>query len=215
MAEPFGAQPDSRKADGVADAINRLLQNLVLKCAKAEGIRDFFHVGMVRYGSRVQSAFGGPLAGETLVPVSQLAGNPLRVEDRARMVDDRAGGLVEQKFKFPVWFESHPAGKTPMCEGAGPGRDVPQGLPRETSGLLPAARHQHHRRESDGRRPAGACEGKRALASRDGNVLVFNAHVSEKHDRPVEFPEDDDRACRDHFAKLLFRMSSTLAAQAG
>ena len=31
MLEPFGGQPDKRKADGVADALNRLLQNLVLK----------------------------------------------------------------------------------------------------------------------------------------------------------------------------------------
>ena len=29
MVEPFGAQPEKRKADGVADAINRLLQNIV------------------------------------------------------------------------------------------------------------------------------------------------------------------------------------------
>ena len=61
MLEPFGAQPDKSKADGVADAINRLLQNLVLKCAKADGIRDFFHVGLIGYGGRVVSAFGGAL----------------------------------------------------------------------------------------------------------------------------------------------------------
>jgi hypothetical protein len=50
MAEPFGAQPEKPKAQGVADGINRLLQNLVLKCAKADGIRDYFHIGVVGYG---------------------------------------------------------------------------------------------------------------------------------------------------------------------
>jgi hypothetical protein len=35
MADPFGVgESNRRKADGVADAINRLLQNLVIKCAK-------------------------------------------------------------------------------------------------------------------------------------------------------------------------------------
>ena len=34
MLEPFGGQPDKSKAEGVADALNRLLQNIVLKCAK-------------------------------------------------------------------------------------------------------------------------------------------------------------------------------------
>jgi hypothetical protein len=32
MLEPFGAQPGNQKAEGVADAINRLLQNLAPKC---------------------------------------------------------------------------------------------------------------------------------------------------------------------------------------
>ena len=36
---------------------------------------------------------------------SALANNPLRVEQRTRRVDDGAGGLIEQKFKFPAWSE--------------------------------------------------------------------------------------------------------------
>ena len=40
MAEPFGIAPDKPKADEVAENINKALQNLALKCAKAEGIRD-------------------------------------------------------------------------------------------------------------------------------------------------------------------------------
>src|SRR3954451_5158969 len=86
MYEGFGRHPEKRKADGVADALNRLLQNLVLKCAKANGVRDFFHVGMVSYGGRVDSAFRGALAGSTLVPVSKIADNPWRVEVRTRQV---------------------------------------------------------------------------------------------------------------------------------
>ena len=116
MAEPFGAQPEKPKAEGVADGINRLLQNLVLKCAKGDGIRDYFHVGVIGYGSRVAWAIGGKLAGQKLVPISIIANNPLKVEQRTRKVDDGAGGLVEQKFKFPVWFEPVAVGRTPMCK---------------------------------------------------------------------------------------------------
>src|ERR1700726_3311621 len=105
MLEPFGGNPDKSKAQGVADAINRLLQNLALKCAKAEGIRDYFHVGVIGYGGRAEPAFGGTLAGRGVVPMSAVANNPLRVEERTRKVDDGAGGLRDQKFKFPVWFE--------------------------------------------------------------------------------------------------------------
>src|SRR5262249_6580178 len=116
MLEPFGAQPDKVKAEGVADAINRLLQNLVLKCAKSEGVRDFFHVGIIGYGGRVGSVLGGALAGQVLAPVSAVAGSPLRVEQRTRKVDAGAGGVVEQSFKSPVWYEPRRGGRTPMCQ---------------------------------------------------------------------------------------------------
>src|SRR4051794_37939743 len=116
MAEPFGAQPEKPKAQGVADGINRILQNLVLKCAKSEGIRDYFHVGVIGYGGRVHWALGGKLAGQKLVPLSSVASNPLRIEQRNRKVDDGAGGLVEQTFKLPVWLESFASGRTPMCQ---------------------------------------------------------------------------------------------------
>ncbi len=209
MVEPFGAQPDKRKADGVADAINRLLQNIVLKCAKADGIRDFFHVGMVGYGRKVQSAFRGPLAGESLVPVSKLASNPLRVETRTRMVDDRAGGLVERKFKFPVWFEAHPEGKTPMCEALGlAGTFLQAFLAKHPDCYPPLVINITDGHPTDGD-PRESAKELRALTSRDGRVLLFNAHVSEKRDRPVEFPEDDS-GLPDDFARLLFRMSSIL-----
>src|SRR5271165_3039741 len=114
MAEPFGAQPEKPKAQGVADGINRLLQNLVLKCAKSEGMRDYFHVGVIGYGSKVGPAFGGALANRPLVPVSEIAHHPLRVEQRTKRVEDGAGGLVEEKFKFPLWLEPTGGGKTPM-----------------------------------------------------------------------------------------------------
>src|SRR5271155_4405313 len=77
MLEPFGGSEEKNKAQGVADAINRLLQNLAIKCAKSEGIRDYFHVGVIGYGGRVSPAFGGKLAGRGLTPISEIAQNPL------------------------------------------------------------------------------------------------------------------------------------------
>src|ERR1700730_4285 len=88
MAEAFGAQPDKKKAHEVATAINRLLQTLVLRCAKGQEVLDRFHVGVIGYGGKkVAPAWGGALAGKSLVPISLLAANPLRVELRVKKVD--------------------------------------------------------------------------------------------------------------------------------
>src|SRR5947209_13383566 len=74
MAEPFAGHPDTRKAHEVAAAINRLLQTLVLRCAKGHEVLDRFHVGVIGYGAdRVGPALGGALTGYPLVPVSRLA----------------------------------------------------------------------------------------------------------------------------------------------
>jgi hypothetical protein len=209
MEQPFAGQADKRKADGVADALNRLLQNLVLKCAKADGIRDFFHVGIVSYGGRVTSAFGGALGGQSLVPVSQVANNPLRVEVRTRKVDDGAGGLAEQHFKFPVWFEARPTGRTPMCEALRLAKEYLQGfLGRQPNCYPPLVLNITDGKPTDGD-PRDPAKELRGLASKDGNVLLFNAHLSDKQNRPIEFPHDE-AGLPDDFAKLLFRMSSPL-----
>src|ERR1700733_3775555 len=94
MGDTFPGEGAKRKADGVADAINKLLQELVIRCAKEEGIRDYFHVGVIGYGSTVGPAFGGALSGKDLAPISAIANSPARIEERAKKVDDGAGGLV-------------------------------------------------------------------------------------------------------------------------
>src|SRR5579864_1005709 len=69
-----GSETGKRKADGVSDAVNRLLQELTLKCVRAEGqVWDYYSVGVIGYGASVGPAYGGALAGRELVPISQLA----------------------------------------------------------------------------------------------------------------------------------------------
>lgn len=209
MGKPFGGQSGKIKAQGVSDAINRLLQNLVLKCAKSEGIRDYFHVGVIGYGQGVAAAFGGNLAGRCLVPISDVANNPLRVEQRTRKVDDGAGGLLDQKFKFPMWFEPTNDGKTPMCAAFNLARKtISEFIGRYGSSYPPLIVNITDGMATDGN-PEQAAQALRQLSTSDGSVLLFNAHVSSRPDRAIEFP-DKEAGLPDDYAKLLFRMSSPL-----
>jgi len=209
MAGPFGGEPGRNKAEGVADGINRLLQNLALKCAKADGIRDYFWVGVIGYGKEVQSAFGGDLSGEPLVPISNLAGRPLRVETRSRKVPDGAGGLDEQPFKFPVWFEPVANGKTPMCQALTLGaRFLNEFITQFPSCYPPLIINITDGKATDGD-PLGPAETLRGLHSEDGPALLFNVHLSSSPAPPIVYPAQEGRL-PDPFAKLLFRMSSPL-----
>src|SRR5881296_1426807 len=78
MLDPFGL-PGARqtKAEGAADAVNRTLETLLLRCTKGlNDIRDYFQVGVIGYGPKVQPALNIPNLKPDelppLVPVSQL-----------------------------------------------------------------------------------------------------------------------------------------------
>jgi hypothetical protein len=213
MAEPFAGQPDQKKAQEVAAAVNRLLQTLVLRCAKGHEVLDRFHVGVIGYSSgKVGPALGGALAGKVLVPVSQLAANPLRVEQRVKRVPDGVGGLVEQTVKVPVWFEPAANGKTPMCQAL----DLAWASLADFLNQYPACYPPLVINITDGMATDGHPETHaqciRDLASRDGNVLLFNIHISSRNERPIELP-DQEASLPDDYSKLLFRMSSVLPPQ--
>lgn len=212
MAEPFGLQPETRKADGVADAINRVLQSLVLRCARAEGVRDYFRVGLIGYGSRVVSAFGGSANNCALVKLSELAAKPARVEDRVRKVGDGAGKTREQKYKFPVWLDPVAAGKTPMCSALNQAHNaVVKHIEQYPRCFPPLVFNITDGAATDGD-PEPAAEAIRDMASWDGNVLLFNIHVSVTPVQPIRFP-DEEETMPDDYARLLFRMSSVLPEQ--
>lgn len=212
MADPFGAGESSRrKADGVADAINRLLQNLVIKCAKEEGVRDYYHVGVIGYGAHVGPAFSGSLAGRELVPISEIGNMPARIEERTKKVDDGAGGLVDQSIRFPIWFDPVANGGTPMCQALGRAKAILEGWLAQHPACFPPILINITDGEATDGDPSAAAEAIRKLSSNDGEVLLFNVHLSSHRATPIEFP-DTEAGLPDQFAQLLFRMSSPLPA---
>ena len=211
MQHPFPSEEGKKaKSEGLADAINRLLQNLVIKCAKSEGIRDYYEVGVLGYGGGgIGPAFGGHLAGKELVPVSMIGKNPIRVEERTRKMDDGAGGIITQKVKFPIWFEPKALGGTPMCEALDrAGNVLSKWILAHQKSFPPIVINITDGRPTDGN-PVRAATDLMTLATNDGPVLLFNLLISSARMKPVEFPENDVQL-NDEVARLLFGISSPL-----
>lgn len=210
MEDQFGQGSGKRKADGVADAVNRLLQNLVIKCAKSEGIRDYYHVAVIGYGDRgVGPVFNSKTSGKELVPISEIANNPARVEQRSKKVDDGAGGIIEQKIKFPVWVDPVYKGGTPMCEALKQAKRIVTDWVHQHQGCFPPIVINITDGEATDGNPEDSADLIKRLSSEDGNVLLFNLHISSSNATPVEFP-DSESLLPDNYARLLFRMSSNL-----
>ena len=213
MADTFGVgEGNQKKADGVADAINRILQNLVIKCAKEEGIRDYFHVGVIGYGAQVGPAFSGALVARQLVPINEVGNSPARVDQRNKSVPDGAGGVVEQSVRFPIWFESVANGATPMNQALGQAKGIIETWLSEHPNCFPPIVINITDGEATDGDPTSAAEEIRKLKSSDGDVLLFNIHCSSQRAQTVAFPVSD-AGLPDQYARQLFRISSILPPQ--
>jgi hypothetical protein len=116
MADTFGTESALRKADFVADVVNRAVHDLAIRCTRTEEIRNYYYVSVIGYGGTVGPGFGGSLSGRTLIPISEVGETPARLEDRTKKVPDGAGGLVETQVRFPIWMDALSGGGTPMCQ---------------------------------------------------------------------------------------------------
>jgi hypothetical protein len=209
MDEPFIGQEEQTKAAMVADAVNRLLQNIVLRSAKADGVRDYFHVGVIGYGKSIKSGLGGSVPHDVLVPISRLGNRPLRVEDRKKSVPDGAGGVIEQNVKFPVWFDPEASGSTPMCAAfAAAGICVNGFIEKYPDAFPPIVLNLTDGKPTDGN-PQQNARAIRNMSTSDGNALVFNLYLSSAPGMPVYFIADEGLLA-DTYPRLLFRMSSEL-----
>lgn len=190
------------KAEAVADAVNHLLFTLVMRCVWGNSVLDRFHLGVIGYGTNVGSAFSGPLAGKDLVPIGELARGQLRFE-----MKPPPGGT--QPIRRPVWFEPVGDGKTPMCAAFQQANMMVAGfLIQYPDCFPPIVINITDGVPTDGN-PLGEANSIRELSSTDGNVLIFNLHISNAATGKIEFPDTED-ILPDKFAKLLFRMSSPL-----
>jgi len=211
MGDPFGgSESPKRKADDVSDTVNRLLQELTLKCVRGEGVVwDYYSVGVVGYGSTVGPAFGGALSGRELVPISQIADNPVKIDTRSKKIDDGAGGLIDQSIRFPIWFEPVANGGTPMCQALGRAQSVLSGfLTQYPACFPPVVIHVTDGESTDGD-STGAMNAITGLSSSDGSVLLFNVHLSSTNARPISFP-DSAAELPDQYSRMLFDGASNL-----
>jgi hypothetical protein len=209
MVEPIAGSDGKRKSDCVADAINRLLHNLIIKCARGEGVRNFYEVCVIGYGAQVGPCFSGPLAGRDLAPLSEVANSPARVEERTKKVTRPNGEVVEQKVKFPVWFEPVARGTTPMGQALSLAEHLLRGwVPAHMNSYPPIVINITDGEATDSG-PVPQAEALTSLATHDGNTLLLNCHISSRPQSPIVFP-DSDAALPDAFARTLFQVSSIL-----
>jgi hypothetical protein len=209
MADSWGGGPGRSKAQEVADVMNNLLYTLVMRSTKGEGDpRDYFHVGVIGYGSQVGPCLRGELAESPLVPISKVANNPAFLEERKKKVPDGAGGLVETTVRFPIWVEPKADNGTPMCAAFRTAHDIIRQWTGEHPLSYPPTVINITDGESGDGDPSPVASEIQQLGNEDGNALVFNIHISSTPGSQMF--SSSEESLPDQHARMLFRMSSPL-----
>ncbi len=213
MEGALGGQPGLRKMDGAADAVNRILDAISQRCSQGMDVRDYFHAGVITYTTNdsgepeVESALPGTSPENPFLTISQVV-DAATVEERQVKEPDGAGGVVDVTRKVPTWLTPAARWGTPMCTalshasaalGAWVG-EHPDSYPPMLISVTDGA-------ATDGD-PVPLAEEIMGLATNDGNVLVYNAHLSEMSAMPVQYPSDESELPPDEYARQMFRMSS-------
>lgn len=203
-------ETEQTKAQFVADVLNKTLYQLVIRCTRADGVRNYFEVGVIAYGDSVRSGFSGSLGGKILHPLSDIEANPLRIEERLKRVSDGAGGLVDQPTKFPVWFDPTSSGGTPMTAAMRTAAEaLVEWCDAHPASYPPTIIHVTDGASTDGD-PSAVADALKLMSTSDGECLLFNLHISTSGGQPAVFPSSDSGL--DSQGKLLFQMSSSFPA---
>lgn len=216
MDEPLAGDPTTSKSQQLANAINRWLTEVVIACTRDEGVRDYIDVGVIGYRTDIKAtpivepALQGSLAGKWLVPVSLIGDNPARVETRThKLVDHQTGQELAIPTQERIWVDAKAEGGTPMCHALHRVYGVlDQWISEHDKSFPPIVIHVTDGESQDGD-PIPYAEAVTSLATRDGNVLMFNCHLSSIAGDRFLFPSSDE-LLPEEYARILFQMSSVL-----
>lgn len=201
------AGTDIPKREAVADAVNSVLYEAVLRATGEDGIRNRFEIGVLGYGvgdDGVQSVFGKDLA--PIAEVAELAKPP-----RKRAVGQPSGrsGILHGTAEVPVWLEPVGKGQTVMYAAFERALAAAKAWTREHQTSFPPIVINITDGGFTGKDPTPLVYEIQELCTQAGNALTFNCHVSESGVKVV-YPGPDKAASFDRRMRQLFEMSSIL-----
>lgn len=182
-----------------------------MRCTKSDGVRNYFNIGVIGYGKGVKPVLNGnTLSNRDLIPINEIADNPLRIEKKKKKEPDGAGGIMEYEINFPVWLEAEAENGTPMCAALDYAHDiVKRWVDDNPDSYPPTVFNISDGQANDGNPESNAAKIKQ-LQTTDGNVLLFNVNISGNSSQMVKFPDNVTLFSSDPFAVLLYNISSVM-----
>lgn len=199
MDEKYGAD-DFSKAEALAFAVNKAIQNILEINVDGEDVQDRFDMAVIGYDEpkfeeyQIGSILPQAIAGQELVTLSELYDNSLNPGEDEEM-----------------WIEAYSGGGTPMCAALEFVYKVAEKTCKDKPKSYPPIVLNFSDGEATDGDIAGPAEKLKKLEVDDGNVLLFNCHISSTAGEAILFPDNVEQLPDAH-ARLIFDNSSYLPA---
>jgi hypothetical protein len=206
----MGVSGNPRKAEFIADAVNKIIQTLIVTASKDESVWKYYQIGAIGYGNIVSSAFDTLFGEQDLIWVDELANRPITIEERVRRESDGAGGVIEMPIKFPIWIEPAARGQTPMCEALEKSREILEKWSNDHPMSYPPTVINLTDGESTDGNPLENAVLLKKLRTSNGDLLLFTLHVSSNQSTSTIAYPNVSEGLPDNPSRIMFEMSSNL-----
>ena len=202
-------------AEAVARIVNNQINELVYRCIKTTEVRHYYDIAIIGYGHEVYSGWNGVLAGRDFVSPEELKNNPfkkiiVKEEKRTRK------GTMTKEIEKVQWLE-------PRCDGSW--THVHLAFDKAKA-LLDQWMENHHDKDCYPPTIINITDGQfnhatreqivqqanelKAMFTNDGNVLLWNIHITPNNLEQVLLPIGKEELKGDKYSELLYDMSSLL-----
>lgn len=202
-------------AEAVARIVNHQLNELVLRCIKGSETRDYYDIAIIGYGEKAYSGWKGELEGRDFVKPSELKEHPYKKITTKKETRTRKGVKVVEVEEVQ-WIE---ADATKSCTRVHRAFE-------KAKGLLDEWMEKHHEKDcypptiiniTDGEFNGATKEyvlqqanELKSMFTNDGNVILFNIHISANKAVCVTCPSSKDEVSFSSLATTMYEMSSLL-----
>lgn len=202
-------------SEAVARIVNHQINELVLRCIKGSETRDYYDIAIIGYGEKAYSGWKGELDGRDFVKPSELKEHPYKKTTIKKETRTRKGIKVVEVEEVQ-WIEADATKSWTRVHHAFD----------KAKQLLQNWMNEHHDKDcypptiiniTDGEFNGASKEyvlqqanELKSMFTNDGNVILFNIHISANKGVSVTCPADKKEVSSNVLATTLYELSSLL-----
>lgn len=203
MEENYGQQAGGQtRAEFAAMAVNKVIYEIIMANQSGTKIRDRCFLAVIGYGEEVEMLQAGML--------QEMANNSLRIETLTKDEKNSAGHTIQTTFDMPIWIESKASALTPMAEAfATANKAITEWIRKYPENAAPVVINITDGMPNDKDSAKAEAQQLMQLATTDGNVLLFNAHIGEEGGA-VDLLPNNMGNLSNAYSEFLFDISSEI-----